>query len=70
MMTVTQTTRLIAWVIAGLIVVGILLYSFGQGRRVAHAALRQFYNLRGDEPCRGIVAQAQPQFSAHGFQRE
>ncbi|MGB6285976.1 MAG: hypothetical protein WBG18_16435 [Xanthobacteraceae bacterium] len=28
-MTVTQTTRLIAWVIAGLIVVGILLYSFG-----------------------------------------
>jgi hypothetical protein len=29
MMTVTQTTRLIAWVIAGLIVVGILLYSFG-----------------------------------------
>jgi hypothetical protein len=29
MMTVTQTTRLIAWVIAGLIVVGIFLYSFG-----------------------------------------
>jgi len=29
MMTVMQTTRLIAWVIAGLIVVGILLYSFG-----------------------------------------
>ncbi|HEV3161597.1 MAG TPA: hypothetical protein VGZ89_16670 [Xanthobacteraceae bacterium] len=29
MMTVTQTTRLIAWVIAGLVVVGILLYSFG-----------------------------------------
>jgi hypothetical protein len=29
MMTVTQTTRLIAWVIAGLIVVRILLYSFG-----------------------------------------
>jgi hypothetical protein len=29
MMTVTQTTRLIAWVIAGLIAVGILLYSFG-----------------------------------------
>ena len=28
-MTVTQTTRLIAWVIAGLILVGILLYSFG-----------------------------------------
>ena len=29
MMTVTQTTRLIAWVIAGLILIGILLYSFG-----------------------------------------
>ena len=29
MMTVTQTTRLLAWVIAGLILVGILLYSFG-----------------------------------------
>ena len=29
MMTVTQTTRLLAWVIAGLIVVGILLYFFG-----------------------------------------
>ena len=29
MMTVTQTTRLLAWVIAGLIVLGILLYLFG-----------------------------------------
>ena len=29
MMTTTQTTRLLAWVIAGLIVVGILLYFFG-----------------------------------------
>jgi len=29
MMTVTQTTRLIAWVIVGLISVGILLYVFG-----------------------------------------
>jgi hypothetical protein len=29
MMTVTQTTRLIAWVIADLVVVVILLYSFG-----------------------------------------
>jgi hypothetical protein len=29
MMTVTQTTRLIAWVIVGLIVLGILLYLFG-----------------------------------------
>jgi len=29
MMTVTQTTRLLAWVILGLIVVGILLYLFG-----------------------------------------
>ena len=29
MMTVTQTTRLIAWVIVGLIVLAILLYSFG-----------------------------------------
>ena len=29
MMTTTQTTRLLAWVIAGLVVVGILLYSFG-----------------------------------------
>jgi hypothetical protein len=29
MMTVTQTTRLIAWVIAGLILLGILLYLFG-----------------------------------------
>ena len=29
MMTVTQTTRLIAWVIIGLIVLGILLYFFG-----------------------------------------
>jgi len=28
-MTMTQTTRLLAWVIAGLIVVGILLYFFG-----------------------------------------
>jgi hypothetical protein len=28
-MTVTQTTRLIAWVIVGLIVLGILLYLFG-----------------------------------------
>jgi hypothetical protein len=29
MMTVTQTTRLIAWVIAGLILLGMLLYLFG-----------------------------------------
>jgi cytochrome b len=29
MTTVKQTTRLIAWVIAGLIMTGILLYSFG-----------------------------------------
>jgi hypothetical protein len=29
MMTMTQTSRLLAWVIAGLIVVGILLYFFG-----------------------------------------
>jgi len=29
MMTVTQTTRLLAWVIAGLIVLGVLLYLFG-----------------------------------------
>ena len=29
MMTVTQTTRLLAWVILGLIVLGILLYLFG-----------------------------------------
>jgi hypothetical protein len=29
MMTVTQTTRLIAWVIAGLILLAILLYGFG-----------------------------------------
>jgi hypothetical protein len=29
MMTVTQTTRLLAWVILGLIVLGILLYFFG-----------------------------------------
>jgi len=29
MMTVTQTTRLITWVIAGLILLGILLYLFG-----------------------------------------
>jgi len=29
MMTVTQTTRLIAWLIVGLIVLGILLYLFG-----------------------------------------
>jgi hypothetical protein len=29
MMTVTQATRLIAWVIVGLIVLGILLYLFG-----------------------------------------
>ncbi len=29
MTTVTQTTRLIAWVIAGLILLGILLYLFG-----------------------------------------
>jgi hypothetical protein len=29
MMTTTQTTRLLAWVIAGLIVIGILLYFFG-----------------------------------------
>ncbi len=29
MMTVTQTSRLIAWVIVGLIVLGILLYLFG-----------------------------------------
>jgi cytochrome b len=29
MMTVTQSTRLIAWVIAGLILLGILLHSFG-----------------------------------------
>jgi hypothetical protein len=29
MMTATQTTRLIAWVIVGLIVLGILLYLFG-----------------------------------------
>ena len=28
-MTVTQTTRLLAWVIAGLIVLGIVLYLFG-----------------------------------------
>ena len=28
-MTVTQTTRLIAWVIVGLIVLGILLFLFG-----------------------------------------
>ena len=28
-MTVTQTTRLLAWVIAGLIVLGVLLYLFG-----------------------------------------
>jgi hypothetical protein len=29
MMSVTQTTRLIGWVIAGLILLGILLYLFG-----------------------------------------
>jgi hypothetical protein len=29
MMTVTQATRLLGWVIAGLILVGILLYFFG-----------------------------------------
>jgi predicted nucleic acid-binding Zn ribbon protein len=29
MMTVTQTSRLLAWVIVGLIVVGILLHLFG-----------------------------------------
>jgi F0F1-type ATP synthase assembly protein I len=29
MMTVTQTTRLLAWIIVGLIVLGILLYLFG-----------------------------------------
>jgi hypothetical protein len=29
MITVTQTTRLLAWVILGLIVLGILLYLFG-----------------------------------------
>ena len=29
MMTMTQTTRLLAWVIVGLIVLGILLYLFG-----------------------------------------
>ena len=29
MMTTTQTTRLLAWVIVGLIVVGMLLYFFG-----------------------------------------
>jgi hypothetical protein len=29
MMTVTQTPRLLAWVIVGLIVLGILLYLFG-----------------------------------------
>lgn len=29
MMTTTQTARLVVWVIAGLIVVGILLYFFG-----------------------------------------
>jgi hypothetical protein len=29
MMTVIQTTRLIAWIIVGLIVLGILLYLFG-----------------------------------------
>jgi hypothetical protein len=29
MMTVTQTTRLLAWVIVGLIVVGVVLYLFG-----------------------------------------
>ncbi len=29
MMTVTQTARLLAWVIVGLIVLGILLYLFG-----------------------------------------
>ena len=29
MMTVTQTTRLLAWVIAGLILLGVLLYLFG-----------------------------------------
>jgi hypothetical protein len=29
MMTITQTTRLLAWVILGLIVLGILLYLFG-----------------------------------------
>jgi hypothetical protein len=29
MMTVTQTTRLLAWVILGLILLGILLYLFG-----------------------------------------
>ena len=29
MMTVTQTTRLVAWVILGLIVLGVLLYLFG-----------------------------------------
>ena len=29
MMTVTQTSRLLAWVIVGLIVLGILLYLFG-----------------------------------------
>jgi cytochrome b len=29
MMTVTQTTRLLAWVIVGLILLGILLYLFG-----------------------------------------
>ena len=29
MMTVTQTTRLLAWVIVGLIALGILLYLFG-----------------------------------------
>jgi hypothetical protein len=29
MMTVTQTTRLLAWLIVGLIVLGIVLYLFG-----------------------------------------
>jgi uncharacterized membrane protein len=33
MMTVIQTTRLIVWVIVGLIVLGILLYFFGPAAR-------------------------------------
>ena len=32
MMTVTQTTRLLAWVIVGLIALAILLYLFGRRR--------------------------------------
>jgi len=32
MMTVTQTTRLLAWVIVGLIALAILLYLFGPRR--------------------------------------